>query len=65
MPGNNKSLVSLAEHVRALPLADQLVLLRLIAPTIVAELDEQERASLVSEINKEIVRHATTMRDRG
>lgn len=61
MPGhNNKSVVRLAEHVRALPLAEQLELLRMIAPTIVAELDEQDRAALVSEINEEIVRHAVT-----
>lgn len=61
MSGNNKSIDLLAEHVRALPHSDQLELMRKIAPTILAELDEDERAELVAAINQEIVRHAVEL----
>ena len=56
--GNNRSIEMLAEYVRTLPLAVQLELLRMIAPAIVAEIDEQDRVELVAAINQEIVRHS-------
>ena len=47
------------------PSAVQLDLLRKIAPSIVAEIDEDDRTELVAAINQEIVRHAATPGARG
>ena len=44
--------------VRVLPLADQVELLRMLAPPIMAELDEKDRADLITAINEAILHHA-------
>jgi hypothetical protein len=58
--GNSRSVDSLVEHVRELPLADQFELLRKIAPAIIGDLDPDDRNELVADLNEVIAQRAQT-----
>ena len=62
MPRDNRSVDGIVEHVRALPMPDQLEVFRRIAPRILAELGDDARDELVDEINQAIAQHETTLR---
>jgi len=51
---DSRSIEGLVEHVRELPLADQLELLRRITPVILGDLDDDARNELVSDLNQAI-----------
>jgi hypothetical protein len=63
MPGlqehsNERSIHNLVDFVEALPINDQVALIRQIAPVILGSLDDDDRNALVSELNYAIARNA-------
>lgn len=61
-PVNSHSIDSLVEHVRDLPKADQVDLIRRIAPMILGSLDDADRNELVSDLNTAIARSSVAAR---
>jgi hypothetical protein len=55
---NGRSIHNLVDFVQALPISDQVELIRQIAPIILGSLDDDDRNALVSELNYAIARNA-------
>jgi hypothetical protein len=61
---DGRSIEGLCDHIRALPLADQVELVRRVTPLLLAELDDDDRNDLVTDLNRAIVREAMSVTRR-
>ncbi|MBX3159771.1 MAG: hypothetical protein KF773_27625 [Deltaproteobacteria bacterium] len=61
---NGRSIHNLVDFVQALPITDQVELIRQIAPMILGSLDDDDRNALVSELNYAIARNALAAASR-
>jgi hypothetical protein len=61
---NGRSIHNLVDFVQALPISDQVELIRQIAPMILGSLDDDDRNALVSELNYAIARNALAAASR-